>query len=293
MDNKILFSKYRKNADLKGAKTYRTARVISKTEAFGTPLLKLNIFSIRAVKLLLLVLVAAAAGFGLYFGADKITSSPDFEIKEVKVSGNKYISKNEILALAKVETGKNMFKIDLREVQEKLKANSRFKKVAVNRIFPGVVELVVEEREPVACIGENKFYQADAAGVVFPAIKSFFHGKRLYAFTGINVNLSEVGKPTTLLTLKQALAMVKKIESRGGPYLNDVMTVDVPCSEELALVVQNTRQVYKIGEGNWDEKIDKLLCLLKNLNERKKDIASVDLRFRDEAVVQFKNSRVN
>ncbi|MFH1074883.1 MAG: FtsQ-type POTRA domain-containing protein [Candidatus Firestonebacteria bacterium] len=297
MDNKILFSKYRNRADIKGAKTYKVARVVLRTGAAAVkPKLKLAFSfdrALKAAKILFILTAVAGLGYGVYFGADRLKNSPGFEVKEVKVTGNKYVSKNEILALAKVEIRKNMFGIKLKDIQSRLKANPQFKTASVNRVFPGTVEIEVSEREPVAYLGENKFYQADAEGIIFPSIKSFFYGKRLYSFTGINISLSEVGKKTTSLSLKQALLMAEKLETKGAPYLNDVMSIDVSCPEELALVVQNTDQVYKFGEGNWDEKIDKLICLLKNLNERKKDIAYVDLRFRDEAVVSFKNNKIN
>ena len=71
------------------------------------------------------------------------------------------------------------------------------------------------------------------------------------------------------------------------------MILDISCLEELALIVPNTKQIYRFGDGNWDEKFDKLICLLKNLNERKKNIVYVDLRFRDEAIVQFGNNKKN
>ena len=297
MDNKILFSKYRNKADIKGAKTYKVTRVVLKTEvAAAKPRVKLSFSAAKfftAAKILVITAAIAGLGYGIYLGLDKVNNSPDFEVKEVKITGNKYVSKNEILAIAKVETRKNMFAVKLKDIQARLKGNAQFTTARVNRVFPGTVEIEVTEREPVAYLGESKLYQADADGVIFPAIKSFFHGKRIYVFTGINLSLSEVGKKTTSQSLKQALAMVEKLEIKGAPYLNDVMSIDVSCPEELSLIVQNTKQVYKFGEGNWDEKIDKLVCLLKNLNERKKDIAYVDLRFRDEAVVSFKNNKVN
>ncbi|OGF48204.1 MAG: hypothetical protein A2452_04005 [Candidatus Firestonebacteria bacterium RIFOXYC2_FULL_39_67] len=297
MDNKILFSKYRNKPDIKGTKTYKVTRIVLKTEAAAVrPKAKITLsFAkfLKAGKILLIAGAAAGLGYAVFTGVDRLNNSPEFEVKEVKVKGNKYVSKNEILAIAKVETRRNMFGVKLKDVQSRLKGNPQFKGAAVNRVFPGTVEIEVTERDPVAYLGENKLYQADAEGITFPAIKSFFHGKRLYVFTGINISLSEVGKKTTSKSLKQALAMVEKLETKGVPYLNDVMAVDVPCPEELSLVVQNTKQVYKLGEGNWDEKIDKLSCLLKSINERKKDIAYVDLRFRDEAVVSFKNNKAN
>lgn len=294
MDNKILFSKYRKKADIKTLKTYRVSTVAEIERAvLRAPRKKIVIPVKKLLKYTGFGLMLAALIYALYLGYDKINTSPDFEVREVKVAGNKYVSKNEILAIAKVEVRKNMFAVSLGEIKSKLKANPQFKGVSIKRVFPGIVEINVREREPVAYIGENKAYQVDAEGVTFPAIKSFFHGKRLYTFTGVSVGLNELGKKTGSPALKQGLAMVAKLEERGAPYLNDVMQIDIPCLEELALLIPNSKRVYKFGDGNWDEKIDKLICLLKNLNERKNEIIYVDLRFRDEAIVQFGNNTKN
>ncbi len=287
MDNRIFFSKYRKKAAAVNIKTYR----VNAAANVDSAVLKVTRKKLEPVRKIFkyagLILAAAAGIYAVYYGLNKLHTSPDFEVKEVKITGNNYTSKNEILALARVEARKNMFAIPLSDVKSKLKANPQFREVAIKRVFPGIVEINITEREPVAYIGADKAYQIDAEGVTFPAIKSFFHGKRLYTFTGTAVNLSDVGKKTSSLVLKQALAMVEKLEARATPYLNDVMVIDVTCPEELALLIPNTKRVYKLGEGNWDEKIDKLVCLLINLNERKKEVQSVDLRFRDEAIVQF------
>ena len=305
MNNKILFSKYRDKTDLKGIKVRKPLNTLVKlkteTAENKKSKSKLTLSAAKSLKLLRYTGIASAVAGLIYLvwlGVEKVNFSQDFEIKEVMVSGNKYISKNELLSIAKVETRTNMFKVSLKEAQARLKANSQLKSVSVTRVFPATVEIKVVERDPVAYIGENRAFQIDREGVVFPAIKSFFHGKRLYTITGVQSGFNESGKKITSPVLKQALAMIDKLTERSLPYLNDVMVIDITCPEEMALVVPGVaqglspgsikKQFYKLGDGNWDEKFDKLACLLKNVADKKKDIACVDLRFRDEAVVQYR-----
>jgi cell division protein FtsQ len=241
----------------------------------------------KIIRIFLLIAVISTAGFGAYTLYTHLLTSSEFELRDVKINGNNYISKNEILKMSKLENRANIFKTDIREVKTLLLSNPQFKKVNVDRIYPNTIEINVKERTPVAYVGENKNYEIDEDGVIFPAFKSSAMSEKLYLFKGVVININEVGEKTSSVALKQGLFLVDKLNLLETPYLSNITGLDLTCPEEIALLVGNSSQVYKLGVGNWDEKISKLICLLKNLKDRNKEISTIDLRFRDEAVVAF------
>jgi len=244
----------------------------------------------KVFKIFILLITLILVGFGFKNGYDYLHNSPRFNLKEVKIIGNKYLSKNEILALIKIENNKNIFKINIKEIKNKIKMNSQIKKVEVNRIFPSTIEINVEEREPVAYIGEDKLYQVDKEGVIFPSIKSYFYGKKLFVLTGFNINPNEIHKTGENVILNQSLAMINEINEINSPFLNEITRIDASELEELTLINENLKQEFKIGVGNWREKLERLISIFKNLKERRLNISYVDLRFRDEAAVMFKGA---
>ncbi|HNF28622.1 MAG TPA: FtsQ-type POTRA domain-containing protein, partial [Leptospiraceae bacterium] len=56
-----------------------------------------------------------------------------FENGEIILSGNKYLSKEEILQFIDVSEGKSIEKVDTKDWELRLKQNSRIRSVSVNR----------------------------------------------------------------------------------------------------------------------------------------------------------------
>lgn len=236
-------------------------------------------------KLFILICVVCLSCFALIKSYYYIYNSSQFELRKIKVTGNKYLSKNEILALAKIENNKNIFKINVREIKKRLKLNMQIKTAKVNRIFPDSIEIIIKEREPVAFLGEDKRYQIDDEIKIFPSIRNFNAKKKMFVLTGLN--LSQPVKED-IFKIKQGLLMIDEIKKRDSFILSKITKIDIGDLKELTLFCEDTNQRFKIGIGNWDEKLDKLISTLRVLKEKEDNISYVDLRFRDEAVVMFK-----
>ncbi|MEI7904389.1 MAG: FtsQ-type POTRA domain-containing protein [Candidatus Firestonebacteria bacterium] len=278
--NRILYSKYR----TKEAVNTRGRKLSLTAAGIATRRFPLSVF----LKWGSIVFVGALLLAGAAYAYTALTSSEAFMLKKITVSGNRYVSKNEVLALAKLEQGKNLFSVSAREAEERIKRNLQFKKVSVCRVFPETLEIKVVERQPEAFLGEEKKLQVDQERVMFPSMKSQEIGKKLYVITGVKVNPNDFGRKSESAGLLQALEMIKLLEARKSPFMSGIVTIDVQSAEELRLLTDEGKQNYRIGAGNWEEKLDRLEQLLKNLNERCDLVQCVDLRFRDEAAVMFR-----
>lgn len=114
----------------------------------------------------ILALVAAVVGIGSFF-----------KISNIQVTGNVIYSTQEILDVAGIETGDNLFLINKREVEASILENRGFvDTVVIDRKLPDTVELNIRESKLLAYVEhEGAYYvlnrkceilsKSDAAGV--------------------------------------------------------------------------------------------------------------------------------
>ena len=72
--------------------------------------------------------------------------SPIFNIKEITVSGNAQISSQTIISLSGLTIDQNIFNFRTSEIVDNIKENAYIDSVKVNRKFPDVVDIEVQER---------------------------------------------------------------------------------------------------------------------------------------------------
>jgi cell division septal protein FtsQ len=89
--------------------------------------------------------------------------------------------------------------------------------------------------------------------------------------------------------MADSLMLIAEIAERGGWRLNEV-TIKAGSPETLSIVYADHE--FKLGSGNYAEKLRRLAEILSDANQRGLDIAYVDLRPERQAAVMVKNSRV-
>lgn len=90
-----------------------------------------------------------------------------FSLAEITVVGNQYLREQDVLSLASLEPGVNIFDIDLREVERRLTASPRIASAHVVRRLPSGLEVVLVERVPIAYLAGGEGYLAlDAEGLL-------------------------------------------------------------------------------------------------------------------------------
>jgi cell division protein FtsQ len=117
---------------------------------------------------LLAVCVVLGLGGGLlYILRDYVRTSPRFAISEIRVSGSKRHSNEEILALAGLRKGDNIFLTDLEKAKLKLLEDPWITDVAAARTLPNFVQIEVFERKAAAMVSFGETYLATREGKLF------------------------------------------------------------------------------------------------------------------------------
>ncbi|GIW08245.1 MAG: hypothetical protein KatS3mg060_3050 [Dehalococcoidia bacterium] len=201
-------------------------------------------------------------------------NQPMFRVAHVHVRGVQTVSTPQVLAAAQLD-GRHILEVSDRAVADSLASIPRIKGVAVNRLFPNEVELIVEERRPWAVwqAGRNN-YVIDDEGVVLDVAAQATASLPVVVYGG-NAQLKPGARvqpePVKLaLTLDRALPGLLNVKAKRFEY-----------SENGGLLV--------ITDGGWQarfgdgEDLDYKLATLKSIVEtaraRKIPFTAVDVRF--------------
>jgi cell division protein FtsQ len=109
-----------------------------------------------------LVLALAGTGTWLVFFSSVVT------VRDVTVRGNQTVSSVRIEAVAKAPIGRQLARVDLAAIQERVKTIPAVREVSVSRSWPHTIAIAVTERTPVAVVERGAGLQAvDEEGVLF------------------------------------------------------------------------------------------------------------------------------
>ncbi|MDK2887679.1 MAG: cell division protein FtsQ [Thermoanaerobacter sp.] len=114
-----------------------------------------------------------------------LLGSPLFEVREIEVTGNRVVPEEKILELAGINTGTNIFKVNLKEAESRILTMPLIKNASLVRKFPSRIVIRVEERKALALLPvKDGFIQVDGEGV---CLKESGVGGSLPVVTGVAV----------------------------------------------------------------------------------------------------------
>lgn len=239
------------------------------------------------------------SGVILTFSATYIfaCNSSHFNVSEIKARGNDKVSSDEIMEKAKSCVGANIFSLDLKRIEKRLRQDKRIKEVVVKRRLPGCILVEVEEKLPVLWI----------------SLPPNYNGSRSYGFWGLSIDQEII--PLEKKDLHHDLPLVSGIEM-GKPspgqapqpyrkwsevkaekaleFYRTVTAIDpssVKLLSEINLKDMSNMTVYLIpgirvmmGHGSFEKKWRRLRAIL-GKEDKIEELVSVDLRFDDQVVL--------
>lgn len=93
--------------------------------------------------------------------------SSGFTVSEIDVVGNSYFTDTEVIAMAGLSEPVNLFKVNVRQCEERLKRSSKIEGAVVCKVLPNALTINLIERTGVGLLRYNGvFCEVDANGVV-------------------------------------------------------------------------------------------------------------------------------
>ena len=166
---------------------------------------------------LLLRIVLGIGGLGaLGYGALCLDAwaahSPRFALRTVQVRGLQRATEHELLRLASIGPGMNVWSLDPAAVGQAMSSHPWVRSVEVTRSLPDTLVLRVEERAPVALASLGDLYVVDTDGAPFKRV-SGAEPLDLPLLTGLTRESAEKDPAGTTARLREALGVADAYRS--------------------------------------------------------------------------------
>lgn len=211
--------------------------------------------------------------------------SPYFSIKEVTVDGCMAVSRDEVLELAGIREGMNIFAVNLDKTRKLLECSPMIRAADLKRELPSTIYIRIEERKPVALVvSGGKLWLVDAEGKILGEDNGKIPG--LVAIVGI----SRIVSAGSRLEGKElhALACVGAM----GPLTRSVSSEVQVSGDELVLLLKEGGAPVYLGEADAGlksrlESLESVLSALGNQDLQKVEYIELrygkpSVRFRDQ-----------
>lgn len=210
-----------------------------------------------------------------------------FAVQEIKVRGGEKVGGSEIVAMAGMTQGMNIWKIDPEIIERKVAKHPWVKRVLVRRELPRRVVIEVEEREAKGIVVLGRLYYVDPEGFVFKEVEE-----------GENADFPLLTGLQQADLVSQAHATRQKI--REALQLGDLMTRGPLSISEIHFSAQGGVVLYPMaypvalhmGWGDWQGKLMRLERVLAMWKGSEARLAALDLSFRDQVVARLRKGKM-
>ncbi|MGI5505555.1 cell division protein FtsQ/DivIB [Lentzea sp. CA-135723] len=198
----------------------------------------------RRLVALLTVLSVAALAYCVFF-------TPLLGVAQVDVRGNVALTEDEVRAVADIEPGSPLIRLDLQEIHDRVAGIPRVAAVEVERQLPGTVRLLVTERVPVGSVKlPDGFHLVDSTGKDYAVVPAAAPGVPELVLT-----LPSSSDPAT----RAVVGVVNELPEKLRP---DVVSVAATTGADVKLTLTGDRVVKWGSAENTPRKAAVLLVLL-------------------------------
>jgi cell division protein FtsQ len=224
-------------------------------------------------------------GFALYQTIGFLLASEALTVTRISVQGNQRMSRGEVLGLLDGLSGSSIVMADLEDWRQKLLTSPWVANASIRRMFPGTLNVVIEERRPVG-IGRirGELYLIDRTGTVIDEFGPNYADLDLPIIDGLTAGGGESG---SVDGARAALAGRLMSELARRPELaGKVSQIDVTDVHNAAVILKGDTALLRVGDERFAERLQSYLDLMPALREQMPDVDSVDLRFDERVYVR-------
>ena len=197
---------------------------------------------LKIVKVLTLIIVII--GVSIY-----VALSPLFNIKEINVTGNSKLSKEEIISLSELKTDENTFKVSKKNIKNKVKANAYIENVKIRRKLPDKVEIIVVERVATYMIPfANSYIYINNQGYMLEITSQ---KAEMPAIVGISTPEEELHEGQRLISedLVKLGEVLQIMESANANELVDLITkIYISNRQDYILTLEKEKKAIHLGD---------------------------------------------
>lgn len=221
--------------------------------------------------------------YPFYLGHNYLLASEHLRLKEIRITGNRVLSTEEINGLLKLRPGENILKINLGSAVERLRVHPRVRKVSIKRVLPWSIYIKIEERRAVSLVDYNSaLYFADSDGVIIGRADK---EERLPIIYGVNLKGIRIGDPKPPEGLKISLEVLGFISTLNNSDPEELSAVKIEFKTDGFFLYLKDYRI-RVSRDGYREKWALLSDLLRDMELKGIWPRDIDLRFSDMIVVR-------
>ena len=211
--------------------------------------------------------------------------SPLFVLRNIAITGNQFVSDEDICRIGGVTLGDNLFQLQTDEIREHLMKDLRIEQVVVKRSFPSALEIQVTERIPIAVVAcDYGYLDIGKDGTVLDAHRTL-REMLVPIVTGVTLSDLFVGDCVEDENIKLVLLYLDMLDSESRQQLSEISIAN---PDQVVAYATNSVQL-RIGKlDNLDKKTEISRSFLSELKVAKRPIEYIDLQY-ESPFIKFKD----
>lgn len=198
-----------------------------------------------------------------------------FRVREVVITGNEHLADEEVKSMAGIGRNANLLKVSSRGISSKMMESPWIRAAAVRKEFPGTLLINIRESEPFALLDvKGKLFIVDDRGTMLENLKDI-------AVPFLPVISSNPYRERE--AFREAIEFAKAIKKTGLLSRKDHIEIISHKPQEMSVNLDGI--VVKVGEGEYEDKLARLMNIEEEIKSRNISVDYIDLRFANRVLV--------
>ncbi|MGO9568427.1 MAG: cell division protein FtsQ/DivIB [Desulfomonilaceae bacterium] len=218
---------------------------------------------------------------------------PYFNLQQVDVTGNRRLSRAEVIEASEIEEGINLLTVDLSAIAARLRRHPWIRFATVYRRFPGKLIMEIEERIPRAILAAGKLYYVDEQAEFFTRLLPG-DSVNYPLFTGVTAEELKVNAPEIQEMVRMGFGVLDLMERIGSEIdSSGIGEIQLNLKGGLGLQTRAGRLLV-LGKSDFELKIQRYERLKRFLTQRGEwnNARIINLDFEDRALVRPDKARL-
>lgn len=218
--------------------------------------------------ILFLAISAAILGVVVY--------SPLFTLRDIRVEGNVYLTKEDIMRASGLYLGEPLFQLQTDVVTKRLMQDLRIEEAVVRRSLPDKLDMIIKERKPVATVAcEYGYLDLDRNGKIIDGYQSL-KSMEIPMITGISVRDVYIGDDIKDEYVKKIILFLQRLDEESLSQISEVAIVG---PDYLVAYTTKSVQIRLGATDRLEEKAELTMTFLKDLKTVKYPVEYVDFSY--------------
>lgn len=219
-------------------------------------------------------------------------SNDAFMIRAVTISGNQFVSREQILDAADIDLSKDIFAIDTDEIEVRILTHPMIDQVSVRRFLPATLKIKVHERTLLAALAGSEVAAVDYDGTIvhnYPVAAIY----DLPVITGFHLRSETPGvkKPTQPELLEDAFSILRQLKENDILLYHEISELHFSPAAGMVLYSKRSNLPIILGRDDFLLKVAYFSTIYHHLIETGNldNALAIDIRFKNQVVVKQKS----